>query len=77
MDTPIPYDEQKYPDIVRAEKEQESKKYDSHEVDLNWKTCEYAKPLKDENGHFDEIMCCYINNEFNLCGVLCPRTKGE
>jgi len=77
MDTPKTYDEQKYPDLVRAEREQDSKDHDSGECDPNWKNCEYAKPNRDNNGHFDEIWCCYINNELNFCGVPCPRTKGE
>jgi len=84
---PTPYDEQMSGDRGRSEREeinkthdsgeQDSKDHDSGECDPNWKNCEYAKPNRDNNGHFDEIWCCYINNELNFCGVPCPRTKGE
>lgn len=77
METPKTYDEQKYPDQERERREQESKDHDSGEADPNWKTCEYSKPNYDENGHYDEIWCCYVNNELNFCGVPCPRKKGE
>lgn len=74
---PIPYDEQMSGDKSRSEREQEQKDHDSGEADPNWKTCEWAKPNRDNNGHFDEIWCLYTNNELNFCGVPCPRTKGE
>ena len=76
MDTPKSYDEQKYPDIVRGEREQEGKDHDSGECDPNWKTCIHAKKMVDSNGHFDgEVLCVFKNNEPGFCGVPCPLTK--
>ena len=77
MEHPIPIDEQILGDRVRNEKEQDGKAHDDGECDPNWKNCGYAKPMYDQNGHFDEIYCCYKNNELNWCGVPCPLTKGE
>jgi len=77
MDTPIPIDEQMSKEREIERMDIKGKSHDSGEADKNYKTCKYANPIKDQNGHFDEIMCCYKNNEMNWCGVPCPLTKGE
>lgn len=77
MDTPISHDEQNFKEEEMMAEEERNKAHDSGEIDPNWKTCEYAKPNYDMNGHFDEVWCHYTNNELNFCGVPCPRTKGE
>ena len=43
-----------------------------------YKTCEHSKPIKDENGHFDDIMCCYFNNDLKWCqDIHCPLDVQE
>ena len=58
---------------IERDRDDEMQSMDIGEPEPQYKTCEYAKPIKDENGHFDEIMCCYKNNECNFCGVPCPK----
>ena len=69
------YDEIMSIDRERERREEVNKSHSDGE-DIEREDCKYANPIVTQNGRFDEIQCMFLNNEFNLCGVPCPLTKG-